>query len=46
MGAADHGMIAVYKMGAKILFLDPITFETQTVLDGFQRTVHELLIVP
>ncbi len=41
-----HGMIAVDKMGAKILFLDPATYEIQTVLDGFQRTVHELLIVP
>jgi len=41
-----RGMIAVDKMGAKILFLDPATYETQKVLDGFQRTVHELLIVP
>ena len=46
MGTADHGMIAVDKMGAKILFLDPVTFETRTVLDGFQHTVHELLIAP
>ena len=46
MGTADHGMIAVDKMGAKVLFLDPATFETQKVIDGFQRTVHELLVVP
>jgi DNA-binding beta-propeller fold protein YncE len=46
MSTTSHGMIAVDKMGAKILFLDPKTFETQTVLDGFQRTVHELLLVP
>jgi DNA-binding beta-propeller fold protein YncE len=46
MGSADHGMIAVDKMGAKVLFLDPATFETQKVIDGFQRTVHELLVVP
>ena len=46
MGTANHGMIAVDKMGAKILFLDAQTFETETVLDGFQRTVHELLVVP
>jgi WD40 repeat protein len=46
MSTASHGMIAVDKMGAKILFLDPKTFETQSVLDGFQRTVHELLLVP
>ena len=42
----QHGMIAVDKMGAKILFLNPDTFETEVVLDGFPRTVHELLIVP
>lgn len=46
MGSLDHGMIAVDKMGAKVLFLDPVTFETKIVLDGFQRTVHELLVVP
>ncbi len=46
MSTASHGMIAVDKMGAKILFLDPVAYETQTVLDGFQRTVHELLVVP
>lgn len=40
------GMIGVDKMGAKILFIDPSTYETQKILDGFQRTVHELLIVP
>jgi YVTN family beta-propeller protein len=39
-------MIGVDKMGGKVLFIDPVTFETQKVLDGFQRTVHELLIVP
>ncbi len=43
---AEHGMIAVDKMGAKVLFLDPITFETEAVIDGFPKTVHELLIVP
>jgi DNA-binding beta-propeller fold protein YncE len=39
-------MIAVDKIGCKILFLNPKTFETETVLDGFQRTVHELLVIP
>jgi YVTN family beta-propeller protein len=39
-------MIGVDKMGAKILFIDPATYETQKVLDGYQRTVHELLVVP
>lgn len=41
-----RGMIAVDKRGCKILFLDPKTYETETVLDGFQRTVHELLVIP
>jgi DNA-binding beta-propeller fold protein YncE len=44
--AAARGLIAVDKMGAKVLFLDPRTYQTQTVLDGFPRTVHELLVVP
>lgn len=43
---AEHGLIAVDKMGAKVLFLDPVTYQTEVVLDGFPRTVHELLIVP
>src|ERR1700759_1940621 len=42
----SHGMIAVDKMGGKVLFLDPTTYETEVVIDGFPRTVHELLIVP
>ena len=41
-----RGMIAVDKIGCKILFINPRTFETETVLDGFQRTVHELLVIP
>jgi DNA-binding beta-propeller fold protein YncE len=41
-----RGLIAVDKMGAKVLFLNPATYETETVLDGFQRTVHELLVLP
>jgi len=39
-------MIGVDKMGAEILFLDPKTYEVQKTLKGFQRTVHELLVVP
>src|ERR1700759_3854380 len=42
----SHGMIAVDKMGGKVLFLNPDTFETEVVIDGFLRTVHELLVVP
>ena len=41
-----RGMIAVDKIGCKILFLNPKTFATETILDGFQRTVHELLVIP
>jgi len=44
--ANSRGLIAVDKMGTKILFLNPVTFTTETVLDGFPRTVHELLVVP
>lgn len=48
MAEADgaRGLIAVDKMGTKVLFLDPVTYETEVVIDGFQRTVHELLVVP
>ncbi len=45
MSTPSRGMIGVDKMGAKILFIDPVTYETGTVLDGFPRTVHELLVV-
>jgi len=44
--AQVRGMIAVDKIGCRILFLNPATYETETVLDGFQRTVHELLVIP
>ena len=44
--ANSHGMIAVDKMGGKVLFLNPDTYETEVVIDGFPRTVHELLVVP
>ena len=46
MASVEHGMIAVDKMGTKVLFLDPTTFATEVVIDGFLKTVHELLIVP
>jgi YVTN family beta-propeller protein len=44
--AGTRGMIAVDKMGGKVLFLNPDTYETEVVLGGFPRTVHELLVVP
>jgi YVTN family beta-propeller protein len=33
-------------MGGKVLFLNPVSYQTEVVLDGFPRTVHELLVVP
>ena len=41
-----RGLIAVDKRGTKVLFLDPVSYETQIVLEDFSRTVHELLVVP
>ena len=41
-----RGLIAVDKMGGKVLFLNPETYATEVVLDGFPRTVHELLVIP
>src|SRR5438445_4455026 len=43
---SSRGVIAVDKIGTKVLFLNPVSFETEVVLDGFPRTVHELLVVP
>jgi len=39
-------MIAVDKIVTKVLFLNPQNFATEVVIDGFPRTVHELLVVP
>jgi DNA-binding beta-propeller fold protein YncE len=39
------GLIAVDKMGGKVIFLDPASCATTEVLDDFERTPHELLIV-
>src|SRR4030088_1485609 len=46
MPGSARAMIAVDKMGGKVLFLNPTTYETEAVLDDFPRTVHELLVVP
>jgi YVTN family beta-propeller protein len=45
-GENSQGMIAVDKIGTKVLFLNPQTYATEVVIDGFPRTVHELLVVP
>jgi len=41
-----RGLIAVDKMGGKVLFLDPVNYATELVLDDFERVPHELLVVP
>jgi DNA-binding beta-propeller fold protein YncE len=41
-----RGLIAIDKMGGKVLFLNPETYATEVTLDGFPRTVHELLVLP
>jgi DNA-binding beta-propeller fold protein YncE len=46
MTAPSRGMIGIDKMGARILFINPATYETESTIEGFPRTVHELLMVP
>src|ERR1043166_3626725 len=48
MATAENarGLIAVDKMGGKVLFLNPATYATEVAIDGFPRTVHELLVMP
>jgi DNA-binding beta-propeller fold protein YncE len=41
-----RGLIAVDKMGGRVLFLDPVSYQTTHVLDDFARVPHELLVVP
>jgi YVTN family beta-propeller protein len=41
-----RGIIAVDKMGGKVLFLNPATYETEVAIDGLPRNVHELLALP
>ena len=38
----SDGLIAVDKIGNKILFLDPVSYETMLTLNGFAPRVHEL----
>jgi hypothetical protein len=44
--ASARGLIAVDKKGGKVLFLNPVTYETEIVLDDFEKSVHELLVMP
>jgi DNA-binding beta-propeller fold protein YncE len=39
------GLIAIDKMGGKVIFIDPASCATTGVLDDFERNPHELLIV-
>ena len=41
---AARGLIAVDKMGGKVLFLDPVSHATTLVLDDFERVPHELFV--
>jgi DNA-binding beta-propeller fold protein YncE len=41
-----RGLIAVDKMGGKVLFLAPDTYATTHILDDFERLPHELLVPP
>ncbi len=44
--AGACGLIAVDKMGGKVLFLDPESYATTHVLDDFEPLPHELLVAP
>lgn len=46
MTTTERGLIAVDKMGGKVLFLNPTTYETEVVIGGFPPLVHELLALP
>jgi WD40 repeat protein len=47
MGMANaRGLIAVDKKGGKVLFLNPVTYETEIAFDDFEKNVHELLVMP
>jgi hypothetical protein len=42
----SSGLIAVDKVGNRVLFLDPVTYATELTLEGFAPKVHELLVAP
>ncbi len=44
--ASARGLIAVDKMGGKVLFLNPVTYETEVIVSDLEKTVHELLVMP
>lgn len=42
----SSGLIAVDKVANHVLFLNPVTYDTELTLEGFAPRVHELLISP
>lgn len=44
--ASVRGLIAVDKKAGNVLFLNPVTFETEVTIDGLEKNVHELLVIP
>ncbi len=44
--SGTKGLIAIDKVGNRVLFLNPETYQTETTLDGFAPRVHELAISP
>ena len=42
----NAGLIAIDKVANKVLFLDPVTYDTVATLDGFAPRVHEVAISP
>lgn len=46
MLSGHTGLIAIDKLGNKVLFLDPVTYATVKVIDSFVPRVHELAISP
>jgi DNA-binding beta-propeller fold protein YncE len=40
----SSGLIAVDKVGNRVLFLDPVTYDTELTIEGFAPKVHELLV--
>jgi hypothetical protein len=42
--SGTEGLIAIDKIGNKVLFLDPTTYDVTRSLDGFASRLHELLI--
>ena len=42
----ENGLIAIDKIGNRVLFLDQVSYDTVLSLDGFAPKVHELTVSP